>query len=242
MCLVHGFGESDKEGREREWNKHRLGNLKDASRGDQPFSAILREDAGNPDGREGLSGLSSPPTDSSSSRSREVSKIFSYRRHFKISYIIRAYTFIYHHYLFLFDIKENTNSHLPFTSVHRPQLAAWRKFPQFPNHHPPSCPPLGHSSLPPKLTPTTPSHPPSPPSPSTNHGSSSASQSPTSKCSAHTLGSWPEPWWAMRVVFGASFWWGRQAGRPYLPTQLLQRAVTLICSSFNLGDLWYDTW
>jgi hypothetical protein len=88
MCLVHGFGEGDKE---REWNKqhqHRLANLKDASRGDQPFSAILREDAGNLDEREGLSGLSSLPTDSSSSRPREVSKTFSYRRHFKISYII----------------------------------------------------------------------------------------------------------------------------------------------------------
>jgi hypothetical protein len=96
MCLVYGFGEGDKEGREREWNKqhqHRLANLKDASRGDQPFSAILREDSGHSDGREGLSGLSSPPTDSSSSRPREVSKIFSYRRHFKISYIIRTLLF-----------------------------------------------------------------------------------------------------------------------------------------------------
>jgi hypothetical protein len=98
MCLVYGFGEGDKEGREREWNKqhqHRLANLKDASRGDQPFSAILREDSGHSDGREGLSGLSSPPTDSSSSRLREVSKIFSYRRHFKISYIIRTCSSLY---------------------------------------------------------------------------------------------------------------------------------------------------
>jgi hypothetical protein len=31
-----------------------MGNLKDASRGEQPFSAILREDAGNSDGREGF--------------------------------------------------------------------------------------------------------------------------------------------------------------------------------------------
>jgi hypothetical protein len=60
MCLVHGFGEGDKQGREREWNKrhqHRLGNLKDASRSDQPFSAILREKAGNSDGREASSGF-----------------------------------------------------------------------------------------------------------------------------------------------------------------------------------------
>jgi hypothetical protein len=52
MCLVHGFGEEDKEGREREWNKqhqHCLENLKDASRSDQPFSAILRVEAGNSD-------------------------------------------------------------------------------------------------------------------------------------------------------------------------------------------------
>lgn len=99
MCLVHGFGEGDKDGRERESDrhhqhrykeKHSLGNLKDASRGEQPFSAILREDS---DGREGLSGLSSPPTDSSSSRPREVLKSFSYRRHFKISYIIRTLLF-----------------------------------------------------------------------------------------------------------------------------------------------------
>ncbi|KIM39511.1 hypothetical protein M413DRAFT_447003 [Hebeloma cylindrosporum] len=69
MCFVHGFGEGD-----RDRNKHRH-----KEKRDQPFSAILREDA------EGLSGLSSPPTDSSSS----VSKVFSYRRHFKISYIIR---------------------------------------------------------------------------------------------------------------------------------------------------------
>ena len=58
MCLVHGFGEGDKEGREMEWNKrhqHRLGNSKDTSRGEQPFSAILKEGSGNSDGREGLS-------------------------------------------------------------------------------------------------------------------------------------------------------------------------------------------
>ena len=68
LYLVHGFGEGDKEGREKESNKqhqHPLANSKDASVGDQLFSAILREDAGNSDGREGLSGLSSPPMDSS---------------------------------------------------------------------------------------------------------------------------------------------------------------------------------
>jgi hypothetical protein len=95
MCLVHGFGEEDKEGREREWNKqhqHRLANLKDVSRGDQPFSAILREDLSHSDGREALNGLSSPPTDS---RPREASKNFSYRRHFKISYIIRTCSSLY---------------------------------------------------------------------------------------------------------------------------------------------------
>ena len=55
MCSVHGFGEGDKEGRERGWNKqhhYRLATLKDASRSDQPFSAILREDLGNSDGWE----------------------------------------------------------------------------------------------------------------------------------------------------------------------------------------------
>jgi hypothetical protein len=57
--------------------KHSLRNLKDASRGDQPFSAILSEDTWNLDGREALSGLSS--------RAREVSKISWYRRHFKLS-------------------------------------------------------------------------------------------------------------------------------------------------------------
>ena len=99
MCLVYGFGGGDREEREREVNKHHLhrhkekyslGNLKDASRGEQPFSALLREDAGNSDEREGLSGLSSPPTDSASSRPLDASKIFSYRRHFKLSYIIRT--------------------------------------------------------------------------------------------------------------------------------------------------------
>jgi hypothetical protein len=100
MCLIHGFGEGDGEERERDRSKHHqhrhkekysMGNLNDASRGEQPFSALLREDAANSDGREGLSGLSSPPTDSSSSRPREVSKNFSYRRHFKMRYIIRTF-------------------------------------------------------------------------------------------------------------------------------------------------------
>ena len=75
---------------ESKQHQHRLGNLKDASRGDQPFSAILREDVWHSDRREEPSGLSSPPTDSSLSRPREVSNIFSYRRHFKIWYIIRT--------------------------------------------------------------------------------------------------------------------------------------------------------
>ena len=97
VCLVHGFGDGDKEGREREWNKqhqHCLANLKDASRGEQAYSAILREDAG----------LSSPPTDSSSSRPRDVSKIFLYRRHFKISYIsfVRALLFVINILIYLF--------------------------------------------------------------------------------------------------------------------------------------------
>lgn len=51
--------EGDKEEQEREKNKHlstgSLGNLKGASRGEQPFSALLRE--------EGISVLSSLPTD-----------------------------------------------------------------------------------------------------------------------------------------------------------------------------------
>ena len=113
VCLVHGFGDGDKEGREREWNKqhqHCLANLKDASRGEQPYSAILREDAG----------LSSPPTDSSSSRPRDISKIFLYRRHFKISYIILTCSSLCYQ-----------NSYL-----HRSQLAAQRKIPHFPNHQP----------------------------------------------------------------------------------------------------------
>jgi len=102
MCIVYGFGEGDEEG-EREKHKHHRhhnqkysrANLKGTDKerraeiGEQPFSALLREDAGaNSDGREGLSGMSSPPTESSSTRFPP--KKFSYRRHFKISYIIRT--------------------------------------------------------------------------------------------------------------------------------------------------------
>jgi hypothetical protein len=94
MCLVYGFGEGDKEGREREWNKqhqHRLENLKDASRSDQPFSAILRVEAGNSDGRERVKWVCRHRLRTRRRRGRVKSKIFSYRRSFKISYIIRTY-------------------------------------------------------------------------------------------------------------------------------------------------------
>jgi len=134
MCLVHGFGEGDREGREKEKErnkqqqhqhqhqhqhrhkgKHSMANLKEPSRGEVPFSALLRED-----NSEGLSGLSSPPTDSSSTRV----KAFSYRRHFKISHIIRAFSLLFPIYLYNYIL------------LHRPQLAAWRQTPQLANHHP----------------------------------------------------------------------------------------------------------
>ena len=75
-------------------------------------------------------------------------------RFFRIDGISRSRTlfvrwyFIYHHPPFFFNINENTNSHLPFTSLHRPQLAARRKTPQFPNHHPRFTPvPTAHRAL-----------------------------------------------------------------------------------------------
>jgi len=169
MCLVHRFGEGDKEGREREWKKqhqHRLGNfnLKDASRGDPPFSAILREDAGNSNGREGLSGLSSPPMDSLSSRPREASKLFSYRRHFKIT-SVSARSFII---ILLFS---STYTKILILIYHLPLYTGlnWRHGGKLLNSQiiipvlPPSCPRLAPSSRPasprpPKPTQTTPSH------------------------------------------------------------------------------------
>ena len=139
VCLAHGFGDGDKEGREREWNKqhhHRLGNLKDAGRGDQPFSVILREGAGNLDGREGLNGLSSPPADSFSSQPREVSEIFSYRRHSRsrISFV-RALLFIYYKLiikiLILIPIYLSTQASTGGTAENS----------SIPRSSPPSCPP-----------------------------------------------------------------------------------------------------
>jgi hypothetical protein len=205
MCLVHGFGEEDKEGREREWNKqhqHRLANLKDASRGDQPFSAILREAPSHSDGREALNGLSLPSTDL---RPREVSKNFSYRRHFKISYIIRkCSSFICYKPSLKFSFS------FPFTSTQASTGGTVEN--SIPKSSPPSCPPSRPLIAQPKPTRTTPSHPRSPPSPLTNHGSSSVSQTPASRCSARTLGSWLGPLWAMRVMRGASVQWQREGG------------------------------